>query len=219
MAGATYKMRPEVARYLAPGVTYDPLRTPLYDRIIFASAVAIPAANVVFQIPVGQGTTPKTELDTNMRLAAQIPANHVYEIWSPRVYIRPVQPSQIVNPTAADVLTDVDSFIHGLFLRIKIVSQEKLLAPVWYLPGGGGMAGFAAFGTTVAAQQQSSIVVTNGEPNQFAGQRLDPFPIVVPPLQQFTVSLETGGAAGFTPQNNLHVWVVLDGILHRPALP
>src|SRR5258707_3247226 len=116
MAGATYKMRPEVARYLAPGVTYDPLRTPLYDRIIFPAATAIPASNAIFVTPAGQGG--KTELDTSLRGTGQIPANHVYEIWSPRVYIRPVQPSQIAAPTAADVLTDVDSFLKRFFLRI-----------------------------------------------------------------------------------------------------
>lgn len=213
-ANATYRMRPEVSRYLAPGVTYDPLRQPLYDRVIFAAGAIAAGTTAFFQTPVG-GT--KTELDTNIRLAAQIPANHVFEVWSPRVVIRPVQPSHIANPTASDVESDLEFFMYATFLRIRIVSQEKLLVPSYMLPAGGGPSGFAAFGTTVAAQQVSMFGGSNGEPNQFAAARLDPFPIIIPPLQQFTVELTV--PVTFTTQNIVHVWIVLDGILHRPALP
>jgi hypothetical protein len=209
-AGATYKMRPEVSRYLAPGVTYDPLRQPLYDRAIFAAGAQAAGTTAFFQTPVGGA---KTELDTNLRLAAQIPANHVFECWSPRVVIRPVQPSHIGALAATDVITDVELFMFGTFVRFKIVSQEKLLVPSYFLPAAAGVFGFAA----VTAAAVNAEIANNGEPTQFSATRLDPFPIIIPPLQQFTVELTI--PVTFTTQNIVHVWLVLDGILHRPALP
>jgi len=211
---ATYKMRPEVSRYLAPGVTYDPLRQPLYDRVVFAAGVQAAGTTAFFQTPVGGA---KTELDTNLRLAAQIPANHVFECWSPRVYIRPIQPSHIAAPVAGDAISDIDFWMNNTFVRIKIVSQEKLLMPTWMLPAGAGPWGFSAAATTVAATTVNVEVANNGEPTQFSAVRLDPFPIIIPPLQQFTVELTIPVA--FTTTLVDQVWIELDGILHRPALP
>lgn len=208
---ATYKMRPEVSRYLAAGVTYDPLRQPLYDRVIFAAGAQPAGVTQFFATPVGQGG--KTELDTNLRLAGQLPANHVFEVWSPRIVIRPVQPSHIGVATAADVESDLEFFMYGSFQRCRIVSQEKLLVPTYFLPAASGVDGASSM-TAAAVNLQA---FTNGSPTQYAGVRLDPFPIILPPLQQFTWSLEI--PLTFTTQNIVHVWVVLDGILHRPALP
>lgn len=214
------KVREEVARYLSPGTTYDPLRQPLYDHAIFAAAVAILGEQSFFQTGVGGagiGITTKTELDTNFRLQATLPAGHVFEVYSPRIIVRPVQPSAIANPTAGNPIVDVDNFVYGCFLRFKIVSQEKLVAPAVYVPAGMGVQASAAFGTTVAAQQMQSQYAVNGMPSQAAAANLSPFPVVIPPLQQFTVSLTF--PAGVTPTTALHVWIFLDGNLYRPALP
>jgi hypothetical protein len=210
---ATYDFRREVEAYLAPG-TYDSLRQPLYDQVIVAAGVQ--AAGTVFPffaIPVGQGVPAKTNLATNLNLAGQLPANHVMEIWSPRLIVRPVQPSNIGAATAANVLTDVDNFIHSCFFTFNIVTQQKLLVPVFYLPAAAGVTGFAQ----VTAAAVNAIAATNGAPDQTAAQRLDPFPIILPPLQTFLVTITVGVA--FTTQNIVHLWTVLDGMLHRTALP
>lgn len=210
---ATYDFRREVEAYLARG-TYDSLRQPLYDRVnVAAGALVAGTVFSFFSVPVGQGTPVKNNLDTNLNLAGQIPANHVWEIWSPRIIVHPVQPSNIAAATAANVLTDVDNFLHNSFFTFNIVTQQKLLVPLYFLPAGGGISGFA--NTTAAAVQAQ--YATNGLPSQDSPQRLDPFPIIIPPLQTFLVTITIGAA--FTTQNLVHLWVVLDGILHRTALP
>lgn len=213
---ARYDFRREVEAYLSPG-TYDSLRQPLYDRVtVAAAAIAANSVRQFFQTPVGQAG--KTELDTNMRLAGQLPANHVYEVWSPRLIVHPALPSAIGAPTALTVLSDVDSWIHSSFVRFRIVTQEKLLAPSWYLPAAAGLAGFTSGATTVAATQSFPLYASHGLPSMDAAQRLDPFPVIIPPLQTFSFEL-TVGAVGFTQQNAVDLWIVLDGILHRTALP
>jgi hypothetical protein len=210
---ATYDFRREVEAYLSGG-TYDSLRQPLYDRVtVTAGALLAGTVFSFFALPIGQGTPVKTQLDTNLNLAGQLPANHVLEVWSPRIVVHPVQPSNIAAATAANVLTDVDNFLHNSFFTFNIVSQQKLLCPTFYLPAGAGIAGFA--NTTAAAVEAQ--YATNGTPSQESPQRLDPFPVIVPPLQTFLVTITLGAA--FTTQNNVHLWVVLDGILHRTALP
>src|SRR5262245_49346796 len=99
---ATYDFRREVESYLNTG-TYDSLRQPLYDRVtVTAGAIAVGNLSSFFAVPVGQGG--KTNLDTNLNLAGQLPANHVFEVWSPRIVVHPVQPSNIAAATAANVL-------------------------------------------------------------------------------------------------------------------
>ncbi len=220
---AAYKMRPEVARYLAPGVTYDPLRQPLYDGVRFTATIAAGTTQGFFATPVGQGTGigggAKTELDTNLRLAGQIPANHVAEVWSPRVVVAfdTIQSADI--PAVNQAAENLNDILYGAFLRFRIVSQEKLLVPVFYLPAGAGATGvFQGFQAAAASFQGA--VFTNGEPNQMAPQRLDPFPVVIPPLQSFLVEITFVRAVTFAAAvGGILIWVVLDGILHRPALP
>jgi hypothetical protein len=208
---ATYDFRREVEAYLSTG-TYDSLRQPLYDRVtITAGAIAAGTVLSFFAVPVGQAG--KNNLDTNLNLAGQLPANHVLEVWSPRVLVHPVQPSNIAAATAANVFTDVDGVIHNTFFTFNIVSQQKLLVPTFFLPAGAGV----NMAASVTAAAVNIVNATNGVPSQEAPQRLDPFPIIVPPLQTFLVSVTFGAA--FTLQNNVHVWVILDGILHRTALP
>ncbi|SRR5712691_2908678 len=224
MAAPTYRMRPEVSRYLQAGVTYDPLRQPLYDSARFTATVAAGTTTSFFQTTVGQGTGlsggVKTELDTNLRLAGQIPAQHVFECWSPRIYVSFDAYDSATIPSVNQHIDVLAQAINNAFLRFRIVSQEKLLVPVWYLPGGAGIAGQVVQGFQAAAASFQAFVGTNGEPNQFAAQRLDPFPIVIPPLQQFTVDFVNPIAITLTAAvTALRIQVMLDGILHRPALP
>ncbi len=220
---AAYKMRPEVARYLAPGVTYDPLRQPLYDAVRFTATIAAGTTQQYFTTPVGSGTglggAAKTELDTNMRTQPPLAANHVMEVWSPRIVVAfdTIQSADI--PAVNQAAENVNDILYGAFFRFRIVSQEKLLCPVFYLPAAAGATGvFQGFQAAAASFQGA--VFTNGEPNQFAAQRLDPFPIIIPPLQQITVELNFVRAVTFAAAvGGILVWVVLDGILHRPALP
>lgn len=226
MAGPTYKMRPEVARYLQSGVTYDPLRQPIYDSARFTATIAAGTTTSFFQTPVGQASgaalngVTKSELDTNMRLAGQIPAQHVFECWSPRVYVSFDLYDSATAPAVNQHIDVITQTINNAFIRLRIVSQEKLLVPVWYLPGGAGVAGQVVQGFQAAAANFQSLIATNGEPNQFSAQRLDPFPIVIPPLQQFTFDFVNPIAITLAAAvTALRIQVLLDGILHRPALP
>ncbi len=215
---AVYKMRPEVARYLTPGVTYDPLRQPMYDRVIQAS----PALGTIqfFQLPVGQGSPAKTLLDTNMRLQGQIPASHVFEVWSPRVVIMPLKATTAAAIAATNSIEDCYDLMIGGFLEFKLVGRPKLQCPLFYLPAGAGLSGLASISTNLvaAAGAGGSILgATNGDPSQLAPQRLDPFPVVIPPLQTF--SFEVTFPSSIVLSANVNLWMVLDGILHQPALP
>jgi len=223
MATATYKMRPEVSRYLAAGVTYDPLRQPLYDATRQTATIAAGTTIAFFSTPVGQGTgiagSAKDELDTNLRLAGQIPANHVYELWSPRIVIGFDDVASATIPGVAQHASVLNQLLYQSFLRFRIVSQEKLLVPTFFLPAGAGPVAFAT-GFQAAAASFQQVIATNGEPNQFAAQRLDPFPVIIPPLQQFTVELNIRKAVTLSAAvTGVVIWIVFDGILHRPALP
>ncbi len=220
---AAYKMRPEVARYLAPGVTYDPKRQPLYDAVRFTANIAVGTATAFFQQQIGQGVGiaggTKTFLDTNLALGGQLPANHVFEIWSPRIYIAFDDVSSATLPGVnqqADIANDI---MHGSRVTFSLVGRPKLLCPTWYLPGGAGLVATVQGFQAAAASYQLG-VVTNGEPHQMAPQRLDPFPVVLPPLQAFNWTITFERLVTFSAAvGGIIVWVLLDGILHEPALP
>jgi len=215
-----YQMSQDVARYLVPGATYDALRQPLYDAQAFTADIAAGASIPFFQIPVGAGTgiagSAKTELDTNMRLAGALPAGFVFEVWTPRIVVGFANPSAAAAPAVTDPQEVINDFIYGSFFRLRIVTQEKLLCPVYYLPAGTGVQA-TLLGFQGAAANFRSSIVSHGHPSQLAIQALDPFPIVIPPQQQFTV--EVVSPTGVAGANGMRVWVVLDGVLHRPALP
>lgn len=218
-----YNFRPELSRYLGPGVTYDPLRQPLYDGVRFTATIAAGTVQSFFATPVGQGTGmgggAKTELDTNMRLAGQIPSQHVYEVWSPRIVVAFDDISSATIPGINQQPEILNDILYGSFLRFRIVSQEKLLVPAFFLPAGAG-AVLSLQGFQAAAASFQTASATNGVASQEAPQRLDPFPVVIPPLQSFLVEITFVRAVTFTAAvGGILVWVVLDGILHRPALP
>lgn len=214
-----YQMSQDVARYLVPGATYDALRQPLYDAAAFTADIAAGTIIPFFQTPVGAGTGiaggAKTELDTNMRLAGALPAGFVFEVWSPRIVVAFANPTAAAAPGVTDPQEVANDFIYGSFLRIRIVTAEKLLAPVYFFPAGAGLVATLQGFQATAANFRSSIV-THGVPHQYAPIALDPFPIVIPPQQQFTVEITS--PTGVVGANGMRVWVVLDGVLHRPAL-
>jgi hypothetical protein len=212
-----YTMSQDVARYLSPGVTYDPLRQPLYDRVVTADPIAAGTVLQFFQTPIGQAG--KTLLDTNMRLAGQIPAGHVFECWSPRVVVAPITITDIGLLAVINNASDVYRIIHGGFIDFAIVSSRKLQVPIFFLPAGAGVSGFAALTSIGGAGSNTGNVLaaTNGEPNNTAPMTLAPFPVVIPPTQTFTFEMTFPVAIDLF--GVVSIWVVLDGILHRPALP
>ena len=221
---AAYNFRKEVARYLKEGTTYDPLRQPIYDVVREAtSPIAAGTTRQFFATPIGQGlgvnNAVKTLVDTNLRQAGQLPADPVFECWSPRIVVAFLDNASAAVPALnqqAEVLSDI---LYGASLSIRLVSQPKLEVPAFMLPGGVGITGFLQ-GFQAAAANFNQSFVTNGEPTQTACFRLDPFPIILPPQQTFTVELTYQRAVTMVaPAAEFHVWVVLDGILHRPALP
>lgn len=212
-----YTMSQDVARYLSPGVTYDPLRQPLYDRVVSADPIAAGTVMQFFQTPIGQAG--KTLLDTNLRLAGQIPAGHVFECWSPRAVIAPADITQVGILAAQNAASDVHRVIHGGFVDFGVVSSRKLQCPLFFLPAGAGVSGFAAMASIggAGANTGNVLAATNGEPNNTAPMTLAPFPIVIPPTQTFTFEVTFPVAVDLVAAIN--IWIVLDGILHRPALP
>jgi hypothetical protein len=217
-----YQMSQDVARYLVPGATYDALRQPLYDGVQFSAPIAAGTVIPFFQIPVGAGTGigggAKTELDTNMRLAGALPAGFVFEVWEPRIVVAFENPTSASAPGVDSPQEVANDFIYGSFFRFRIVTQEKLLCPVYYLPAGAGLVA-SMIGFQAAAANFRSSIVSHGHPSRLAVTPLDPFPIVIPPQQQFTVEITSVTGVPNANVGGLRVWVVLDGILHRPALP
>lgn len=218
-----YVISEEVRQYLPPGRTMDGLRQPLYDAQRFTANIAAGTEIQFFATPIGQGTGigggAKTALDTNMRLAGQLPAGHVFECWSPRIVVGFDDVASANLPAVnqqADILNDI---LYGSFFTFRIVSQLKLECPAFFLPAGAGpVASFQGF--QGAAANFQAAIVTNGSPDQTAPTVLHPFPVVIPPTQQFTVSLTAVRQVTFSAAvGGILIWVVLDGILHRVALP
>lgn len=222
MAGRNYKPSPDTQKYLT-AVNRDVLHQPLYDAVRFTATIAAGFNQTFFATPVGQGTGigggAKTELDTNMRLAGQVPRDHVFEVHSPRIMVAFDDVSSATIPSInqqADILNDI---MHGSFLRIRIVSAEKLLVPTWFLPGGSGIYGGVNQGFQAAAASFQTQAVSHGHPSQMAAKALC-YPIVIPPLQVFEVSMSFVRAVTFSAAvGGIIIWVLFDGILYRPAMP
>lgn len=212
---------PDVAKYLT-SVNRDVLHQPLYDGVRFTATIAAGTTQQFFATPIGQGTGigggAKTELDTNMRLAGQVPRDHVFECFSPRIVVAFDAVSDAGAPAVNKQIENLNDILYGSFFRLRIVSAEKLLVPSYALPAGFGIYGFTQ-GLQAAAANFDTQVANNGHPSQMAAKSLC-YPIVIPPLQTFQVEINFVRAVTFTAAvGGIIVWVYLDGVLYRPTMP
>lgn len=209
--------RAQLSRYSVNREGWEAIRQSLYDYQAYAAAGQ--SQLTFFALPVGQGG--KTNSDTNMTLAGQLPKNQEFLIQSIEVFFSPTTPTvaaQMPAAFGAQAIAQIvnDSYIVGRAgnLVLTIGSKPYLQeAPLGRFPQ---KAAFTVDGalsdvTTAGANLQSRMAF-----GQWRGRPylLDPAPLLLPENQNFSVSLNwPEGVQAIT--NPGRIGVILDGILYR----
>ena len=204
-----------------PGVE-EKRRWALYDNATFAAAATVTGDVNMFTTPIGQGATPKTLRDTNMRQAGQLPARQGMEVWDIRV-----QPElTLVNADTSVVVlnsfyTAFNALLYGASFTFRQAQKVDLeISPLAILSAGYG-ATVAAWGgadvTAAATAGAGAAILNNGHPSRMALWDLDPLPIVILPQRSFQITINFPTAVVLPAGVGLVLWVHLDGILHRSA--
>jgi len=149
-----------------PGVE-EKRRWALYDRIVYAAAATLSGDQALFSTPIGQGTTAKTLLDTNMRQSGQLPARQGFECWDIRVQPQLTVVGSDVSAVSVDALaTAFNSLIYGGSFTFRQSQKVDLeLAPLAILCAGYGAAGVtwgSANITAAATAGAGSMIFSNG---------------------------------------------------------
>ncbi|MGH8742849.1 MAG: hypothetical protein ACREUY_01070 [Burkholderiales bacterium] len=186
------------------------LRQSLYDFQVYAQAGQ--TSLVFFQVPIS-GT--KTEADTNMVLAGQLPAGQQFLAQSLEVYFFP----GTVLPGTGPVANVIDAFINdvwavykGGWVKFKIGSKDYLQeAPIGRMPPKTRLDGWSSEnGNTTAAAAlytRTSYASPAGRPYP-----IDPY-VLLESTQNFVVALNWPVAVAVT--NAGRIGVILDGLLIR----
>lgn len=143
---------------------------------------------------------------TNLQVAGQLASDQTYVVLSIRCWL---------YFDGTDIRELYQQVASQLYFTLNLGDKPQFQAPVWYVPGGGGIYGYdnAGLGTW-----------TNGYPSQDAILKLAR-PIVVPVRQNFNVNMEwfvvgttdvltsliNGGAA----DNQKVIMMMLDGLQTR----
>jgi len=187
------------------------LRQTLYDFQVYAQAGQTQLS--FFQVPVGQSS--KTEADTNMTLAGQLPAGQQFLAQSLEIYFFP----GTILPGTGPVANVIDGFVNdvwavykGGWLKFKVGSKDYLQeAPIGRFPPKTRLEGWSSEnGNTTAAAAlytRTSYAVPAGRPYP-----IDPY-ILLESTQNFTVQLNWPAAVAVT--NAGRIGAVLDGLLIR----
>lgn len=197
------------------------IRQTLYDFQTYAAAGQSTLS--FFQVPAGQSG--KTLEDTNVELAGSLPSPKRLLVESIEIYFFPgVDPHAVgssANTTVAEeqFANDVYTVAKNGFLRFFIGSKDYLVeGPLNRFPSKTCLkTDFAAavhFSQTTAADAQRNIqsnyAVMYGRP-----YRLQP-PILIPPTQNFRVTLEWPNGVQALPSGvDGRIGVVMDGLLYR----
>lgn len=197
-------------------------RWALYDRIVYAAAATLSGDQSLFSTPIGQGTTAKTLLDTNLRQSGVLPARQGLEIWDIRIQPQLTVVASDVSAVSVDALaTAFNSIIYGgsfVFRQSQKVDLE--LAPLAILCAGYGASGVtwgSANITAAATAGAGSMIFSNGIQGKSSLWDLDPLPIIILPQRSFSVTINFPTAITLPTGVGLNLWCHLDGILHRSA--
>ena len=217
MATNQVPTRAQLSKYSVNRPGWEAIRQSLYDFQAYAAAGQ--SVLTFFQLPVGQNS--KTQSDTNMTLAGQLPKNQEFLIQSIEVFFSPTTPTvaaQMPAAFGAQAIAQIvnDSYIVGRSGNLSLVIGSKPHppeAPLRRFPPKAAFRLDGAFAdvTTAGASLQSRLAF-----GQWRGRPylLDPAPLLLPENQNFSVSLNwpEGGQAITSPGR---IGVILDGILYR----
>lgn len=209
--------RAELSKYSVNRPGWEAIRQSLYDFQAYAAAGQ--STLTFFALPIGQSG--KTQSDTNMTLAGQLPKNQEFLIQSIEVFFSPTTPTvaaQMPAAFGAQVAAQIinDSYIVGRAgnLVLTIGSKPYLQeAPLGRFPQ---KAAFTVDGAAADVSTAGASFQTRFAFGQWRGRPylLDPAPLLLPENQNFSVSLNwPEGVQAIT--NPGRIGVILDGILYR----
>lgn len=174
-------------------IKLEAVHQPLYD----SSAVTAAGRITFFQNPAG-----RSRFATNLQTAGQLS-------WPKRFSIRALR--QV--PAFDTVLTDLQAFFSDSLYTITVGDKPYLELPAFIITAGTGLEAQFLTGTAApAAPATGETYATVGRPNQQNIYSLI-HSIYLPPVQNFSVSLDIGAAAA--PSNPFVLHVFLEGELLR----
>lgn len=216
----------------------EPIHQPLYSAYLMDAAQVLNEA-LFFQYAIG-GTvasniataTTANELHTNMRTGNLLSSPKMFLTTGIRIVVAELS-SGLINPIddsaattrAAQTFTGEDSnlledllrIFYGSFVKFFVGTKDYLIAPTWFTPANAGVVGemsdvatVGASATNVSTSQRYHTLHTRGR--YFA---LDRYPVLIPPQQNFYVSLNFPQTTRPTLGASHAVYAVLDGILGR----
>lgn len=208
---------------------------PFYDWQLYATAGQ--QQYQFFQQQIGQGITtasgavvgsPKSKLDTNMTLSGQIPAPQAFLITGFEVYFLPgnvstaqtfedALPSVFAAANAATVAAaanDVSRILQNGALRLFIGSKEYLYdTPLMKFVPSSFIGVDGAMASTSATAGEVALVTARAMGHAY----VLPVPITLRASQNFSVTLEFGGATPTPSGFNGRLGVQMNGFLFRAA--
>lgn len=196
------------------------IRQSLYDFQTYATAGV--TSQRFFQVPVGQSG--KTEQDTNLSLAGQLPQPQYHLSESIEVHFFPgVDPVTVV--TGTDVAASVTNFANDVWsvlkagsLTLRIGSKDFLEeAPLLRFPPKTKLE--VEFGAALQIAQATAADANTQIVGDYAtacGRPyfLDP-PLLIPPTQNFDIELRFSSAVATPSGQDARIGVILDGLLYR----
>jgi len=211
--------RTQLAKYSVNRPGWEAIRQTLYDFQAYAAAGQTQL--IFFQVPSGQSG--KTNSDTNMTLAGQLPANQEFLVQSVEVHFFPTVPAVVAqNPASygAGAIAQIvnDAYIVGRTGNLSIVVGSKPYlqeAPLGRFPPKVHFDVHAAASdaSTAAASQQARINAPFWVGRPYL---LSPAEIYLVSTQNFSVTLAWPEGVQALPSTNPgRIGVVLDGFLYR----
>lgn len=192
------------------------IRQSFYDSGTYATAGF--TSQRFFQVP--QGQSGKTEQDTNMTLAGQLPQPQFHLTESIELHVFPGE-----NPVVAADATSSPNFANDVYsilsagsLTLHIGSKDFLEeAPLMRFPPKTRLCmnfGAALQYTEASASDAAREIVGNYAAAEGRPYFLDP-PILIPPTQNFDIQLKYSSAVATPSGNDATIVVVMDGLLFR----
>lgn len=198
-------------------------RWALYDTVSFAAAASVSGTVKFFSTPLGQGTTPKTLLQTNLRQAGQLPARQAMEVWDIRVqcHLGGIFGSITTLTILNNFYKAIDQLLYGAFVEVKQAQKTDLeISPLAILSAGYGVTGIQWGGSNITAGADAgggAVLFNNGHPSRAALWNMAPLPIIILPQRTFEFNVTWPTAVALPAGVTLDVIVHLDGLLHRGA--
>lgn len=241
MATPTMEVRPR--RFASPFAgqvaKLEPIHQPLYSVYLFDAALT-PSEALFFQYAVGaavasNATSPPTAtfLHTNIPAAGFLPTPKMFLITGLRIIPIELAGAALNTPiddTAAAtsavptfvgqdsaLLEDLMRIIYGSYVRLFVGTKDYLICPTWNTPGNTGIVGEAESMAFPAATPLSHITRQDVRTFHSAGKyfAFERYPILIPPQQNFSVSLNFPQSTRPTIGTARPVYAMLDGLLGR----